>query len=324
MKRSLLALVLIALPACGPYGLPGDFQQAAFETDKLCADCRYLRAHVVGGRYSVGVGLLDEVCPGEGWSVDSGGTPSTFTLADDEWACSGTLRFTAESVGPLRLTARDADGNVLDTIGLSVVEPERLAIVRATYDPWTSIDAPTLRVPQGLLVEVEAVASTATSPARLDRRLVTWALDGDAAELRRAFPWDDAIRVYAAREGTSTLTATLPGLDAALAIEVVPANEADPESSLCRASAEICDGVDNNCDGVVDEIAFNCWVDGSNIITCEDGACVNSGCMAGFADCDGDELCEASLSDPTSCGACGVTCGDAEMCEDGVCVAMAP
>ncbi|MEZ4302193.1 MAG: DNRLRE domain-containing protein, partial [Polyangiaceae bacterium] len=44
---------------------------------------------------------------------------------------------------------------------------------------------------------------------------------------------------------------------------------------------------------------------------CEAGACALGVCSDGYEDCDGDPAngCESDLASPTSCGACGVTCG---------------
>src|SRR5213078_5221542 len=52
-----------------------------------------------------------------------------------------------------------------------------------------------------------------------------------------------------------------------------------------------------------------------NAVTgCVKGACVVTGCAAGYADCDGkyDNGCEVnSDTDPANCGKCAATCGGA-------------
>jgi hypothetical protein len=55
--------------------------------------------------------------------------------------------------------------------------------------------------------------------------------------------------------------------------------------------------------------------------SCDGGQCAIKECQTGFANCDGDFVngCEqATDSDPTNCGGCGVVCGTG-ICEQGVC-----
>jgi len=62
----------------------------------------------------------------------------------------------------------------------------------------------------------------------------------------------------------------------------------------CVPEAEICNGVDDDCDGTADEAAAadaNCESRIVNAVTfCDDGkgVCVPVKCNAGFAQCDGD------------------------------------
>jgi hypothetical protein len=82
--------------------------------------------------------------------------------------------------------------------------------------------------------------------------------------------------------------------------------------------AEICNGVDDDCDGVVDEdCAGGCAgaddCDGG--ATCVDGACV---CPAGSELCE--LVCLDTTGDPLNCGGCGSACPAGETCAGGTCV----
>jgi hypothetical protein len=78
---------------------------------------------------------------------------------------------------------------------------------------------------------------------------------------------------------------------------------------------ETCNGLDDDCDGLVDEGA-PCPSAPNAIITCVAGSC-QSTCAPGFADCDGNAAngCEADLlTNGRNCGGCGIDCG---LCPDG-------
>ncbi len=73
--------------------------------------------------------------------------------------------------------------------------------------------------------------------------------------------------------------------------------------------AEVCDGLDNNCDGLVDGAGASCSIPNANGV-CSNGSCLLASCQGGFANCNGavGDGCEASLSSNFNCGACGNTC----------------
>ncbi len=81
----------------------------------------------------------------------------------------------------------------------------------------------------------------------------------------------------------------------------------------CTASAEVCDGKDNDCNGQVDDTEApikQCTAMGTGY-SCSHGACTCALMCGG--------TCVDPLSDPLNCGVCGRLCGDEGICVAGQC-----
>ncbi|MBL9037164.1 MAG: hypothetical protein JNG84_01495 [Archangium sp.] len=104
------------------------------------------------------------------------------------------------------------------------------------------------------------------------------------------------------------------------------------------ASRELCNGMDDDCDGTIDEDGLNLNVDVmncgacNNVCTlanatprCSTGACAVAQCATNFGNCDMNDAngCEAPLlTDPNNCNACMNRCsapGGVSTCMNGMC-----
>lgn len=84
----------------------------------------------------------------------------------------------------------------------------------------------------------------------------------------------------------------------------------DGGTTCVPTGPEVCDGVDNNCDGQTDE-AVSC----PGIQVCLNGTCQ---CPTGFTLCGG--TCVSLSIDSDNCGACGNACADLYACQSSQCV----
>ncbi|MFO0685665.1 MAG: MopE-related protein [Sandaracinus sp.] len=98
----------------------------------------------------------------------------------------------------------------------------------------------------------------------------------------------------------------------------------DTSAAVHPLATELCNGVDDDCDGTTDEGASaDCTRTGSTM-ECISARCTVIACDRGHFDCNGvaSDGCEASLCDQSDqCGVCGTSCGTgARLCGDGQCV----
>lgn len=238
-----------------------------------------------------------------------------------------SIQLTVTGPGGMRQTA-DVDlttGAVRPlTLGL---RPTAMAIAEGTLGP----------------VEIIATAELAGSPV-VERRVVTAFVSGSSLLLEILLSercrgvacgadesCDGAVCVPAAIPAQSLpdFTGSIPNARSAVDGSVADA---------CAPSPETCNGLDDDCDGVVDNgidlstSATDCGSCGhacGELTGVETGACSGGGCVvtcrSGFDDCDGDpdNGCEANLDvEVANCSGCGMACdfaNGAGTCAGGTC-----
>lgn len=100
---------------------------------------------------------------------------------------------------------------------------------------------------------------------------------------------------------------------------------ARPNAECGEACEEVCNSVDDDCDGLIDEVASDasCQAPHSKS-SCLFGQCILVECESGYRDCDQLQVtgCEVGRDDPEHCGRCDRACKlehARSRCEDGTC-----
>jgi hypothetical protein len=102
-------------------------------------------------------------------------------------------------------------------------------------------------------------------------------------------------------------------------------SDMQPAVNPSTATRDVCDGIDNDCDGTVDGSSADAWCNeapqlsalNATAATCSAGACRVSSCASGSMVCGA--RCMDVQSDPANCGSCAHACAAGVLCVMGSC-----
>jgi alpha-tubulin suppressor-like RCC1 family protein len=93
----------------------------------------------------------------------------------------------------------------------------------------------------------------------------------------------------------------------------------DGDGGVWPGARELCNGVDDDCDGVVDGLSAYCYAPRAARTECRDARCLHVVCAAGWGACEVPLDCTTQISsEERHCGACDSPCRSGG-CSEGVC-----
>ncbi len=328
MRRAIASLVLSLLASCVPAGIPGENDSVYAHTSTLCPGCHELDAFAAGGRYSVTVtlGFAPPLgCSGDGFDVQGSGAAEDVASESALSGCGRTVTFSAPHPGIATLVVlRPGETYPLDRIPLPIVAADRVSFRHDTLTSWSPLELDHIVLPVGAYLDISPTVFGNGEPIVHDPSQVTFTFEGAVSEdpndgAALFGPRPDHVLVSATEVGSGTVQAQVGDATGTLSVDVVSPEAIDSPERWCNLE-EHCDGLDNDCDGAVDETGDDGCVFYLATATCDAGRCTNIECFAGYGDCDDQPGCEVVLSnDADNCGACGNACADGEVCTDSAC-----
>jgi hypothetical protein len=265
---------------------PGTDENCDGATDEGCT-CSGPSRSCPGALGACAAGV--QMCSGTSWGACSiMPVPETCNAIDDN--CDGHVD---EGVGVLCYRDDDSDGLPVPGSGEVVC-----AATGGGCPPGTIATAPSATV----------FDCDDTNPAGMGTYFYCYT-DADGDTYAGAGPPATAVCMIA---GATCPTGTVRS--------ATPVDCSDASAAVHPGASETCNGIDDNCDGNTDE----CSPALNQLRACSAGACMPTGCVNGFSDCNGmpGDGCEASFDSVTTCGSCTTVCGADEGCCNHACVTL--